>query len=304
MKRPSPARLSQYLFLAIFLGLFVMTDYRGRDDIPVAVNSFFRADPLVAVGTLLADKGWNWLIMPGLVTLVASGLLGRFFCGWLCPLGTLLDLVTPRIAKRGALSILTGPLKYWLLALLLGSALLGLNLVGLLDPLAILLRGLTFSFYPFVGDAARQGWAGLYRLLGESRDVVAPAYGLLRDHLLPFRQTIYPLAVTSLFILAGVFFLERYESRTWCRHLCPLGTLLGLVGRFSPVRRLQRTVCPDCGECRTICPTAFAGDLQQQGLLVFVGDVHNGMNRQTAIAAGEGLHAAMRIYRTLQEKTA
>jgi thioredoxin reductase (NADPH) len=47
-----------------------------------------------------------------------------------------------------------------------------------------------------------------------------------------------------------------------------------------------------------------AGDLQRQGVLVFIGDVHNGMYRQTAIAAGEGLHAAMKIYHTLQEKTA
>jgi thioredoxin reductase len=47
-----------------------------------------------------------------------------------------------------------------------------------------------------------------------------------------------------------------------------------------------------------------AGGLQRQGLLVFIGDVHNGMNRQTAIATGEGLHAAMKIYCTLQEKTA
>ncbi|HEY5974195.1 MAG TPA: 4Fe-4S dicluster domain-containing protein [Geobacteraceae bacterium] len=264
MKKLTSARICQYIFLALFLGLFVMTDYRGRDDLPVAVNSFFRADPLVAVGTLLAAKGWNWLVVPGLLVLVASALLGRFFCGWLCPLGTLLDLITPRIAKRGALPLLSGTLKYWLLALLLATALLNLNLVGLLDPLAILLRGLTFSLYPFVGDSVRQGWVGLYRLLGEHRDVLSPAYGVLRDHLLPFRETVYPLAFTSLFILTGIFFLERYETRNWCRNLCPLGTLLGLVSRFSLVRRLPLRLCADCDQCRDVCPTSFTSELLQQ----------------------------------------
>ena len=52
-KRPiwklNSSRISQLTFLAVFLVLFVTTDYRGQDEISVAVNSFFRADPLVVV---------------------------------------------------------------------------------------------------------------------------------------------------------------------------------------------------------------------------------------------------------------
>jgi thioredoxin reductase len=41
--------------------------------------------------------------------------------------------------------------------------------------------------------------------------------------------------------------------------------------------------------------------LQAQGLLYQIGDVHNGIFRQTAIAAGDGLRAAMQIYQKLKE---
>lgn len=264
MKKISPARLSQLLFLLLFLVLFVQTEYRGSDQLAAAVNSFFRADPLVAVTVLLAEKTMVWLVLPGLLLLGLSLVLGRFFCGWVCPLGTILDLVTPRIRKRGALPLLRGNLKYWLLLPLLGAALFDVNLAGLLDPLALLVRGLTFFFYPLFGDSARQVWVGLYRLLGDNRDYLAPGYALLRDHLLPFRETFYPLALLSTLLLVLIIVLERYESRNWCRNLCPLGTLLGIAARFSPLVRRPAGLCADCGACRQLCPTTFDQELLQR----------------------------------------
>ncbi len=51
-------------------------------------------------------------------------------------------------------------------------------------------------------------------------------------------------------------------------------------------------------------PTEFgsiAGELESQGLLYWIGDVKNGIERQTAIAVGQGVQAAMKIYRRLKE---
>ncbi|MBT0666242.1 4Fe-4S binding protein [Geobacter pelophilus] len=294
MKKPTSARISQLLFLALFLVLFVRTEYRGSDEIGAAVNGFFRANPLVLVSYLLAAKSWSWLLLPAAVTLAATALLGRFFCGWICPLGTVLDLVTGRIAKSGAIRALGGNTKYWLLLPLLFASLFGINLAGLLDPIAILLRALTFALYPLLGDISRQGWVGLYRVLGDSRDTIAPAYAVLRDYLLPFRDTLYPLAFLSLLIFGAILFLEKYETRCWCRRLCPLGTLLGLAGRLSPFVRVPAKLCKDCGACAELCPTSFDQEILQKDECIMCMECqlhcpHNRVRfRLTSLAASGG----------------
>ena len=264
MKKISTPRLSQLLFLLLFLLLFVMTEYRGSDQISVAVNSFFRSDPLVLASYLLAAKTFTWLLLPALLMLVFTAVLGRFFCGWICPLGTLLDLVTTRIKKTTPIRLIRGNLKYWLLFPLLSAALFNINLAGLLDPIAILVRALTLFLYPLFGDSVRRGWVGLYHLLGDNRDYLAPGYNLLRDYLLPFRETFYPLAFISALFFLFIIFLERYEKRNWCRNLCPLGTLLGLAGRFALFRRLPARPCDDCQACRTTCPSVFDQEIMQE----------------------------------------
>ncbi len=264
MKKLNPARISQLLFLALFIILFLMTEYRGSDRIVAAVNGFFRANPLTAVSTMLATGTYIPLLLPGLLLLIASLFLGRFFCGWLCPLGTILDLVTKRITKKAPLPWLKGNLKYWLLLPLLGASVFKLNLAGLLDPIAILLRGLTFFLHPLLGDGVRSSWRGLYAVIGEQRDLLAPGYRLISDYLLPFREALYPLAFASAFILGLVIYLERYGERTWCRHLCPLGTLLGLAARFSPLLRTPVAPCSDCRNCAALCPSGFDRELMQK----------------------------------------
>ncbi|HLO27214.1 MAG TPA: 4Fe-4S binding protein, partial [Geobacteraceae bacterium] len=264
MNKITSARICQLIFLAIFLVLFLQTEYRGSDRLSVAVNAFFRANPLTFATTTLAVKGWVPLLFPGLLVLVLTAFLGRFFCGWLCPLGTVLDLITGRIAKTAPVQWLKGGLKYWLLLPLLVASLLNLNLAGLLDPLAILVRALAFFLHPLVGETARSGWVGLYHVMGERRDMLAPGYQLLKDYLLPFRETLYPLAFLSALVFAAIIWLERYETRNWCRNLCPLGTLLGLMARFSPFSRVPARLCPDCKACAWLCPTSFDRELLQK----------------------------------------
>ena len=255
--KQTPARISQLFFLMLFLLLFSQTEYRGHDEISTAVNSFFRANPLVLFSYLLATMSWTWLLLPALLMTLATFVLGRFFCGWICPMGTILDLVTTKVRKSSPLVVLKGNTKYWLLLPLLSASLFNLNVSGLLDPIAILLRGLTFLLHPLMGLTVREAWVALYHVIGERRDSVAPAYNLVRDYLLPFRNTIYPLALFSTVVLLAVIALERYETRNWCRTLCPLGTLLGWLGHFSPFKRLPASLCGDCGACRELCPTSF-----------------------------------------------
>lgn len=258
------SRVSQVLFLAVFLVLFVMTEYRGKDEISAAINSFFRADPLVAVSYLLSHKAFTILLLPGALMALFSIILGRFFCGWICPLGTILDFTTKNTPKKGPIPFLKSRFKYYLLFCLLFAALFNVNLTGILDPIAILVRAMTFFLYPLFGYSIRSAWVGLYGVIGEHRDYMGFIFAFLRDYVLPFRETFYPLAFLSLLLFGAILFLERYEKRNWCRNLCPLGTLLGLLGRFSIFKRLPSRLCADCKGCSHTCPTGFDQEVLQK----------------------------------------
>ena len=70
------------------------------------------------------------LFASGILVLIAI-VLGRVFCGWACPLGTLFDLAAPLLARRGwaAPNRHEGMLrwKYYLLAVLAVGALFGVH---------------------------------------------------------------------------------------------------------------------------------------------------------------------------------
>jgi len=258
------SRISQLIFLAIFIILFANTEYRGKDEISAAINSFFRANPLVVISYIFAVKAVTILLIPGIMMILASAILGRFFCGWICPLGTIIDLTTGTIRKSVPLKFLKGRFKYYLLFTPLAAALFNVNIAGVFDPIAILVRALTFFLYPLLGYTVRNGWAGLYSALGEKRDYLDPLFAFLRDYVLPFRETFYPLAFLSLIFFMGVLFLERYERRNWCKNLCPLGTLLGILGGLSLFKRIPGKLCADCGKGKDICPTGFDADTLQK----------------------------------------
>jgi len=262
-------RLSQILFLALFLFLFRMTDYQGSDEIPYAVNIFFRWDPLIAASAMLAARTFIALLVPAIVVVLLTLVLGRFFCGWVCPLGTLLDASAKVIKPRK-----TGPAgkfragKYYLLALILVCALFGLPLVGYFDPFSILVRGLTLSVDPALNASVSQPFDYIYQ--SETLDFMAPVsepvYGFIKDRLLPYEQKFFALALPSLFILLAVFGLEKIERRSWCRNLCPLGAMLALFSRFAPLRQHPGGSCAsrDCNTCRDICRM---GAINEEGVI-------------------------------------
>jgi len=84
-------RLSQISCFVLFLFLFIKTDYSGADELPYAVNILFRIDPFLAVSASLATKTLVSLMWPSLIFIGLTFFLGRFFCGWICPMGALLD---------------------------------------------------------------------------------------------------------------------------------------------------------------------------------------------------------------------
>ncbi|MEA3469032.1 MAG: 4Fe-4S binding protein, partial [Thermodesulfobacteriota bacterium] len=247
-------KLSQILFALLFLLLFRLTDYSGLDEIPYAVNIFFRWDPLVASSVLLATKSFIAILLPSLFIIALTVVFGRVFCGWICPMGTLLDVAGKVIQSQPHRGISLRPVKYILLTIILTSSLFGLQLVGFFDPFSILVRGMTLGVDPAFNLLASGFFDPIYRYAPEwISNISEPVYTALKDSLLPYQQSFFQLSTLSACILIAVVALEKLSKRFWCRNLCPLGALLAIFSRFSIFRRFPGQSCKDCQHCAPTC---------------------------------------------------
>jgi len=244
----------QALSLLLFTLLFALANYRLPDWLPADI--YLRIDPLLGLSAVLAGREWIARALGGVVLLLITALVGRFFCGYVCPLGAILDFLDAllfRGSRRGVGDdARLRRVKYVALIVFLGAAVIGVSLVHFLDPIALLTRTYTFVFYPaFIG------------LLNLGLDGVRPithAMGWMTIATQSYPQPIYYQSLLTLFIFAGIVAMSRLASRFWCRYLCPLGALLSLL---SPLGRLRRNVgpeCPACGLCQDSCPMAAAVD--------------------------------------------
>jgi len=226
-------RWSQILCLAAFLVLLCTSGAR---------NAFLEADPFVAIANALATHSLYRGLLWSLAVLIPTLFLGRFFCGWVCPLGTLHHLASEIRSERksGRRRIDSNryqpwqAFRYYLLCGLLAATFLGSALAGLFDPLSLAARSLALGLLP----------AWNYALVHSG-----PLGAMLGAPQASFRQG---FLLGS--ILAILLALNLRITRFWCRALCPLGALLGLASRWSVLGLEKREDrCGDCNRCLLHC---------------------------------------------------
>jgi ferredoxin len=195
-------------------------------------ESFLVLDPLAVVSAALAARTWTWSLSCAAAVLLVCLLVPRGFCGYICPLGTIIDLFDWAVGKRVIRWRVRDDgwwvhLKYYLLAAVLGAALFGLLLSGFLAAIPLVTRAMAFLLKPLETGLER-GW-----------------------HQIPAMTAGQAVSV-GLFAL--VLLVGLVKPRFWCKYVCPTGALFSVANVFRLTQRKVKSSCIHCTRCVQACP--------------------------------------------------
>lgn len=218
-----------------------------------------------------------WLILMVGIILLWTIILGRLFCGWLCPFSFYMDIVTAirkatKIRHRNLPDKLNKALHKSRYIILLVFLLLpfilsnidverysmALFFAGPFKPMKVLLEPLIPPIVPWTGLFAINEIQFSYPYVQEITDFLGEAYA----YYAPILSYIF-IALT----LAGAFVFRRF----WCR-FCPTGSSVGIINRFkgfkwAPVVHLDKSEekCTKCGICKRVCPVQVTEVYEKKG---------------------------------------
>ena len=243
MKIVTVRRISQAFFFSMFLWFCIVSSVGEKfwQLRSWPVNWFLQLDPLVAIGTILTTQKLYWPLLWALVTVILTIIFGRFFCSWVCPFGSLHHFVgflahrKTKLAKKVKLNKYRKAqcIKYLILIFFLFMAAfpsLGATLqTGLLDPIPLVTR----SFQLLLSIADRT------------------------VNYVSTTPRFYEGAWLILLIFFTAVLLNLTIPRFYCRFICPLGALFGILGRFAIWRiGKNQSECSNCKLCERSCEGA------------------------------------------------
>ncbi len=181
------------------------------------------------------------------LVLIVTLLFGRFYCSIVCPLGVMQDVFnyTARKVKKNRFHFIKENkwLRYPILILFVILMIVGLN------GLAILIA--PYSAY---GRMASNLFQPVYLWINNWFATIAERH----DSYAFYHVDVWMKSGASLLVAAVTFlliaFLALRRGRTWCSTVCPVGTVLGLVSRFSLFRPvIDVDKCKNCHKCESRC---------------------------------------------------
>jgi NapH/MauN family ferredoxin-type protein/MauM/NapG family ferredoxin protein len=261
-------RFSQIGFLALFLYFLYITQY------PLdfaGTNLFLRASPLIMITNLIVTRSLVSLFMPAVLVLVITVIMGRVFCGWVCPIGTVSDVI-PR-TKRKFRSFFR--VKYYILVFLIVLTFFGYQFLFFSDPIVIFTQSIVFITQVripllFIGIIV------LVAVVGERFwcRVICPLGALLG--LFSFGKRV------------NVHIREDCTRCHACERVCPMDAIID--------QHVRKTECTLCLRCIEACPQNAMGLSQTQERTTFE-------QRRTFLKAGVAAGAALLLSPLLGKTT-
>jgi len=212
------------------------------------------------------------------VILIMPIVLGRFFCGWICPFGLYMDgltLIRKTVQIRyriipDKLNKLLHNFRYVLLLLFLILALI----------LSIIEQPSTLNWLTLRASLFAGPFEHLGLLLGPMVPLIVPWTGPLEISGLyfsfPYIQDVIKYSgenfatITALIFLALTVVGSFFVRRVWCR-FCPTGASIAVVNKikgfkWAPVLHINKneTKCTKCGICKRVCPVQVTEVYEQK----------------------------------------
>ncbi|ALU11419.1 polyferredoxin [Ignicoccus islandicus DSM 13165] len=199
-------------------------------------------DPIAWIEYLAASRGFTLeSVIAVLVVVFLYSVLGRFFCGWVCPM----DLLFSIFEKK--LNMPRDPPQ-----IRFHKATTLEKVVPIAFALAYVVLSYVFAmpFFTNMSPVAGTTKFGAF--------VVA----VLANVPAAFVGSIIAYGYTTLFALVVNVIAEKVFKikRFWCRFVCPIGALYGFVmNKYSPlrIRIVNEKKCTRCNLCSMACPMSI-----------------------------------------------
>jgi ferredoxin len=227
------------LFLAVTASAIIRHRIGEAQGLTGPQNGAPSVDALSPMGGV--ETLWTWVTRGQLISHVQASdlvlllasiilvlLMGSAFCGWICPLGAIQEWLS-RIRQRFIPWRITVP-----------------------DKLDRILR------------------YGRYVVLALILFTTYSAGELVFGDYCPWRATAHlgsaEVAIGGVVILGLLVVANLFVERAWCRYACPLGAILGVSNKLTPVKLARNdSVCSACGLCSKQCPVGI--DITRQAAI-------------------------------------
>ncbi|MDH5718849.1 MAG: 4Fe-4S binding protein [Spirochaetia bacterium] len=261
MKSPLWSKIRAYVQLLFwFIFVFLLIYSRDPVDNTFLYNLFSKLSFHLSLSTSLSSLKFAESFFYSSVIIFLTIFLGRFFCGWICPLGITIDASDKKLIKNksSVFSIQKKIIKikhykYGILLISLILSLAGFQAAGIIDPLSLVYRSYTVSLYAYFDRLIRILFDVLYYIPGINY-LSEPVYDILKDKVLDFNLVEFENHIPVFLLFLIIILLSYLARRFWCQSLCPLGAIFSLVSRFSFFQRhVDAALCNSCLKCQNSC---------------------------------------------------